>query len=114
MSSFRNHDVSAVRSRLSPDATWWFRTCETVSADVGRRFARDFADHQGVAVAGHTYVIGPFQSGLHLLRPGAEPHWTPDEGLSEGTPSRPIRARWSRWSEPHTITCLHGAVPPGW
>ncbi|MCA9489590.1 MAG: hypothetical protein KC621_06690, partial [Myxococcales bacterium] len=80
----------------------------------GRRFARDFADHQGVAVAGHTYVIGPFQSGLHLLRPGAEPHWTPDEGLCEGTPSRPIRARWSRWSEPHTITCLHGAVPPGW
>lgn len=106
--------LTELRRRLSPGALWWFRTCETFGAIPGHRFARAFAEHQGVAVAGHTYVIGPLQSGLHRLLPGAAPHWSPEEGLVEGTPTTPVRAAVSRWSAPNTLTCLHGSIPAGW
>ena len=36
------------------------------------------------------------------------------EGLAEGTPEAPVRARSSRRCAPRTITCLHGLVRAGW
>lgn len=103
--------LDTLRARLAEDALVWFRTCETAGAHSGQRFVRDLAEHLGARVAGHTYIIGPWQSGLHCLRPGQAPAWDPAEGLREGTPAAPRRARWSRPGAPRTITCLTGELP---
>jgi hypothetical protein len=108
--------LGAVAKRFAAhgDGLWWFRTCETLGARPGHELARDLADHLGARVAGHTFIIGHLQSGLHSLRPGETPCWPDDEGLREGTPSAPKRAFWSRWNRPNTITCLHGRIPAGY
>lgn len=106
--------LEAVRERLAPDALVWFRTCETFGAHAGIDFAERLADFLGARVAGHTYVIHFHQSGLHGLAPGSRAHWSPDEGLAEGTPDEPRRARSSAPWAPRTITCLAGRVPARW
>ena len=99
--------MEAIRDRLvGPDALWWFRTCETLGCVSGHDFARRWTDFFECRVAGHTYIIGPWQSGLHCLEPGEEPDWPVDEGLAEGTPQRPKKALWSKPGEPNTISCL--------
>ncbi len=105
--------LRAVRDRLAPNALWWFRTCETFGAAAGHRFARAWTDFFGCRAAGHTFIIGPWQSGLHSLSPGEAPGWSVTEGLKEGTPDAPGRARWSHPFAPNTITCFHGALPDG-
>lgn len=110
----RRARLEAVRERLAPDALIWFRTCETFGAKPGIAFAEQLADFFGARVAGHTYIIGFHQSGLHGLAPGARADWSPDEGLAEGTPDAPVRARWSWPWRPRTVTALDGAVPADW
>lgn len=100
-----------LRERLTPGALLWFRTCETLGAQPGHDFARSLCDATGARVAGHTFVIGFFQSGLHCLRPGQRPHWSTSEGLARGTPQQPEAALSSSPQAPNTITCLDGAVP---
>jgi hypothetical protein len=102
-----------VRARLCPSALFWFRTCETFGAEPGQRFAERFTVHLGCDGAGHTYIIGPWQSGLHRLRPGEAPTWSVAEGLLEGSPAAPTKALWSTRTAPNTISCLHGVVPAG-
>jgi len=102
-----------IRDRMSHDSLWWFRTCETFGAAPGHRFAKAWANFFGCRAAGHTYVIGPLQSGLHTLMPGEEPDWPLEEGLRRGTDVRRptgqalISAPWS----PNTITCLETSIP---
>jgi hypothetical protein len=103
--------LDALRERLDRDALIWFRTCETLGARAGQDFASALSDFSGATVAGHTFVIGFFQSGLQVLRPGNAPHWSSSEGLAQGTPERPERALPSGPSEPNTITCLAGSIP---
>jgi hypothetical protein len=103
--------LEALRERLSPEALVWFRTCETLGARAGRDFARALGDFTGASVAGHTFVIGYFQSGLHVLAPGASPGWAETEGLREGTPEQPKMAFESGPALPNTITCFTHAVP---
>lgn len=104
--------LCAIRERLAPHgALWWFRTCETLGALAGHDFARAWTDFFDAAVAGHTFVIGFHQSGLHRLRPGQQPGWSLAEGLRRGTPAAPEEALPSRPWAPNTITCLHGRVP---
>ena len=110
----RRSALEAVRERLAPDALVWFRTCETFGAEPGIDFAERLADFLGARVAGHTHVIGFHQSGLHGLHPGTRAHWSPDEGLVEGTPRSPTRARGSAPWLPRTVTCLAGSVPERW
>jgi hypothetical protein len=105
--------LQAVRERLAPDALIWLRTCETLGARPGHDFARALADFTGARVAGHTFVIGYFQSGLHALSPGQLPSWDPTEGLAAGTADRPERAHASSPTEPNTITCFTGRLPDG-
>ena len=107
-------NIDAVRERLSPSALVWFRTCETFGATDGRELAARLADRLGARVAGHTYVIGFYQSGLFGLRPGDAPYWPGDHGLAEGAPDRPVRARVSTPGAPRTLTCLGGRVPETW
>lgn len=110
--------LAAIRERLAPDPEgtpplWWFRTCETFGASAGQEFARDWAEFFDCRAAGHTYIIGPWQSGLHTLEPGEIPRWSLSEGLAAGTPEAPERALWSARGEPNTITCMHGTIPAG-
>jgi hypothetical protein len=103
--------LEALRERLTPDALVWFRTCETLGADAGQDFARALGDFTGARVAGHTYVIGYWQSGLHSLAPGARPDWDPTEGLAAGDARAPERALPSRPDCPSTITCFTPRLP---
>jgi len=103
----------AVRERLSPDALLWFRTCETLGARAGQDFAAALGDATGARVAGHTFVIGFFQSGLHCLRPGDAPAWSATEGLAQGSAEHPESALNSTPHAPNTITCLTGQIPEG-
>jgi len=102
-----------LRSRLLPAAgsSIWFRTCETLGGPAGHTFAPALADFLGARVAGHTHVIGFWQSGLHSLQPGALPHWPEDEGVLEDPASV---AAGSSPLAPHTIQCLRGTIPAGW
>ena len=103
--------LCAVRERLTPEALIWFRTCETLGGTAGQSFASALAEFTGAAVAGHTFEIAFFQSGLRALRPGAAPHWSPAEGIARGVPSAPQRALPSHPREPNTITCLTTQLP---
>lgn len=104
-------ELEAVRARMTEDGLFWFRTCETLGARAGQDFARAFADFMGVRVAGHTYEIAYFQSGLQTLAPGTLPHWDPTQGLTQGTAESPVRAKRSHPNEPNTITCLTSDIP---
>jgi hypothetical protein len=103
--------IEALRERLAPGALLWFRTCETLGADAGHDFARALGDFTGARVAGHTFVIGYWQSGLHELAPGATPRWDRTEGLAAGTAARPERALSSGPRVANTITCLRARLP---
>ena len=106
--------LRALRDHLAPDALVWFRTCETFGANKGHDFAQRLAEFLRVRVAGHTYIIGVHQSGLHGLVPGARPDWSADEGLAEGTAATPVRAKRSRPWAPRTLTCFQSSVPAAW
>jgi hypothetical protein len=103
--------LEGLRERLSPGALIWFRTCETLGARSGQDFAAALGDFTGASVAGHTYVIGYFQSGLHVLAPGGAPTWAASEALVEGTEEDPQRALSSGPLEPNTITCFTPRLP---
>jgi len=110
----RHHAAySAFRERLTPDALLWFRTCETLGARPGQDFAAALGDATGARVAGHTFVIGFYQSGLHCLRPGQAPHWPDTEGLARGSAVQPELALTSSPAAPNTVTCLTGCIPDG-
>ncbi len=109
-----HHGLREVRERLTERSLWWFRTCETFGASAGHDFAQAFTDFLGCDAAGHTHIIGPWQSGLHRLSPGRRPHWSPTEGLRLGTAREPRRAWRSQPWRPHTVHCLQGMVPRGW
>ena len=98
--------LEALRAHLLPGALVWFRTCETLGARPGHDFAERLASWLGARIAGHTFVIGYYQSGLHALAPGVRPDWPATEGLAAGSPDAPERARWSAPWAPHTVTAL--------
>lgn len=108
--------IQALRERLVPggEALVWLRTCESFGAAAGHDFASRLADGLGARVAGHTFIIGALQSGLHGLLPGHTPDWPAEEGIKEGTAEKPIRAHGSGIRRPRTITCFEGAVPAKW
>ncbi|MHB8876627.1 MAG: hypothetical protein ACYC8T_23270 [Myxococcaceae bacterium] len=105
--------LAAIRSRLVPGgaALWWFRTCETFGRAEGQAFAASWVRFFGCRAAGHTYVIGPLQSGLHVLAPGQTPAWPLDEGLPHG--GAVGRARRSMPGSPNTVSFLSGKIPRG-
>jgi hypothetical protein len=106
--------LARIRERMLPagQSLWWFRTCELFGADAGHEFARAWSDFFDATTAGHTFIISHWQSGLHSLRPGQTPSWSAEEGLIEGTAAEPVRARWSSWRAPNTVSFLSGHIPP--
>jgi hypothetical protein len=103
--------LARIRARLAPGALFWFRTCQTFGAEKGQRFVSALAETLGCRIAGYTYIIGWWQSGLHVLAPGEKPTWPTNEGVAGGTPAAPTQALWSTPFEPRTITCLDGRLP---
>ncbi len=91
----------------SPQSLWWFRCCDVFGTEKGHDFARRWTRFFNCRAAGHTYTIGFLQSGLHVLEPGAEPHWPHNEGVLPWM----SHAKESSLLAPNTIACLRGALP---
>ncbi|MFT5679613.1 MAG: hypothetical protein ACI8RZ_000517 [Myxococcota bacterium] len=107
-----NPALRRVRANLTgPDALWWWRTCETYGALPGQQLAEQWSSFLGCRSAGHTHIIGLWQSGLRGIRPGQSAWWGAEEGLSEGTPAAPKRAKTSSITAPDTISFLTGTIP---
>lgn len=102
-------DWRAVAARLSPSSLVWWRTCSAFAGQAGHTLASTMASFFNCRVAGHTYVIGPLQSGLHSVTPSQQPTWSITEGLHADGSSL-TSTPWA----PNTITCLHGAFPSTW
>lgn len=97
---------AVLRTAVTPDSLVWFRSCSVFFGAKGRIFAERTANELGCRIAGHTHVIGPWQSGLYSLRPGVAPTW--DVGNGDWMNLK------SGWREPRTIFCTRMAVPGGW
>jgi hypothetical protein len=100
------------RMRSGSEGLWWFRTCETFGTATGQAFAQAWTRFLGCRAAGHTYVIGFWQSGLHSILPGQRPTWAAEEGVPGGDGARSMALR-SHPGAPNTISCLHGQIPAG-
>lgn len=103
----------AFASRLTKDSLVWFRTCATIGNASGHEFAREFSRFFGCRVAGNTFNIGFWHSGLHSLLPDAEPSWPLKEGVSNPGTDHEEQASSGR-KKPHTILFLRSHLPGGW
>jgi len=101
--------LAEIKTRLSADSLWWFRSCDVFGTETGHEFARRWTRFFGCRAAGHTYTINMLQSGLHVLAPGQEPTWSTTEGVVPGL----AHASTSRVFAPNTITFLHNTVHRG-
>jgi hypothetical protein len=107
-------EVDAFKEALAPGALVWLRCCSAFGAASGRAFAARLADRLGARVAGHTFIIGVWQSGAHSVAPGADPAWDPNEGLDLDPATRsPRGALESSRRAPQTLHCLRLGFPPG-
>lgn len=106
--------IDRFRANLAgPEALFWLRCCSAFGGQRGRAFAGQLANRLGCRVAGHTHVIGFWQSGTHSLQPGELAAWSPREGLRlEG--DRVVSALGSSPKGPNTMTCLGIDLPAGW
>lgn len=104
-------EMDALRASLAEGALVWLRCCSAFGNAEGRDFAPALADRLGARVAGHTFIIGAWQSGTHSLGPGERPAWSVEEGVERG--ARGAKAQVSSPFAPHTVTCLHLGLPPG-
>ena len=93
---------------------FWARTCSSFAGYPGQRLAWELAQTLGCRVAGHTYKIGPFQSGLRTLAPTEMASWSPYEGVIKGDSTAPLDTAWSTPWAPRTINCLQSEIPSGW
>jgi hypothetical protein len=104
--------LDAFRAHLAgPEAVLWLRCCSAFGATAGRQFAVAASRRLQCRVAGHTYIIGPFQSGTHSVRPGQEPAWDPTEGVNCDAQGKASSPKWSSPCEPATVSCLRLGLP---
>jgi hypothetical protein len=106
-------DIDSLRDVLAGDALVWLRCCSAFGARPGRAFAPALADRLRARVAGHTFIIGAWQSGTHSLRPGERATWDEGEGI-ERRPDGAILPRNSSLGAPRTLAFLRMALPRGW
>lgn len=100
--------------RLLPSSTVWFRTSGTFAGEAGHKFSQVWAKSLDCRVAGHTFDLGFFQSGLHIVTPNDVPQWPMTEGIAEGTAAKPITLRKSMPWCVNTLTCLNSARSHRW
>ena len=97
-----------LKQRLDKNSVVWFRSCNVFSGQEGHLFAKVISKMLECKVASHTYIVGPWQSGLHTIRPDEEPNWDVDEGIDDG--KKLMSLPWS----PNTVFCLTSEIPKGW
>ena len=100
--------LSNLKNRLTNDSLVWFRSCNVFAGKEGQLFAKVISSALECRIASHTYIVGPWQSGLHTIKPGQEPAWTEEEGLDGD------KKLWSMPWSPNTVFCLTGKVPESW
>jgi hypothetical protein len=106
-------DLDGLRDVLADDALVWLRCCSAFGAPPGRAFAPALADRLRARVAGHTFIIGAWQSGTHSLRPTERPSWDEGEGI-ERRADGSILPRNSTMTAPRTLACLRMSLPRDW
>ena len=103
--------LDALRDALDgPASLFWMRCCSAFGHSVGQRFAEALAVRLGCRVAGHTHIIGVFQSGAHSLRPGEKARWSVDEGVRKAN-GQAVGALTSTWRAGNTVSCLALELP---
>jgi hypothetical protein len=103
--------LDALRGALAgPESLFWLRCCSAFGHSTGQRFAEALAQRLGCRVAGHTHIIGFFQSGTHSLRPGEEAAWGADEGVKKSG-GQALSALTSTPGAPNTVSCLTLGLP---
>jgi hypothetical protein len=98
-----------LKKRLTSNSVVWFRSCNVFMGQEGHLFAKVISKMLGCTIASHTYIVGPWQSGLHTIRPDEEPKWDLEEGIEQSG-----KKLWSMPWSPNTIFCLTGKIPKGW
>jgi hypothetical protein len=94
--------------RLDEDAVVWFRSCNVFTGHEGKLFAVTMSKILNCKIAAHTYIVGPWQSGLHTIKPDEKPSWSVEEGM-EGE-----KRLWSMPWSPNTVFCLTNKIPKEW
>ena len=103
--------LDALKGALEgPESLLWLRCCSAFGHSTGSRFAEALALRLGCRVAGHTHIIGFFQSGTHSLRPGQKAAWDEGEGVKKSG-GQAISALTSTASAPNTVSCLTLGLP---
>lgn len=107
--------VSAL-SKVRVKKLFWLRTCASFAGTAGHSLAKSLADTLRCRVAGHTYNIALLHSGLHSLRPGANPAWSSTEGwVSAKRMGHAVdKIASSGPFAPNTITFMHSSFPSTW
>ena len=103
--------IDAFKAALEgPESIFWLRCCSAFGHTTGQQFAEALAVRLGCRVAGHTHIIGVFQSGTHSLRPGAKATWDAGEGVKRSG-GNAISALTSAPDAPNTVSCLALGLP---
>lgn len=102
-----------LKERVTPETVIWFRSCNVFAGQEGHLFAIAFCQFMNCVIAGHTFIVGPWQSGLHTIRPGERPNWSKEEGLIKKEDGS-VEKVWSKPWSPNTVFCLTGKIPKGW
>jgi len=95
-----------VQVGVSPTSLVWFRMCSVFFGAKGQAFAERTANELNCRTAGHSHVIGPWQSGLYSLKPGQTPSWAVGNGV--------WRSVKSGWRKQRTVFCTNMSFPDGW
>lgn len=93
---------------VTPESIVWFRMCSVFYGEKGLRFAHNTALQLGCRVAGHSRIIGPWQSGLFRVTPGGTPSWADPERFENwmDAKSGPFQQR--------TIACFRMSFHDSW
>ena len=112
-SSELNKKLILLKKRLTPESVIWFRCCNVFAGNEGKYFSIISSQFFECKIAAHTFIVGPWQSGLHTISPGSRPTWPINEGLEiqdDGT----IKKLWSTPWAPNTVFCLSNKIPEDW
>lgn len=102
-----------LKQRLTPESLIWFRCCNVFAGAEGKFFSLTSSQFFNCTVAAHTFIVGPWQSGLHTMKPGKRPDWEKTEGL-EVSEDGSVKKLWSTPWAPNTVFCLSNTIPEGW
>lgn len=116
---YRPHILDLQR-RMVYNGVFWFRSCSAFAGRNGQRFARAMAKMLERRVAGHTYFIWLWHSGLRVVQRPTEDNplpianWDLLEGIGAGTAEMPFRLSKSGPRQPRTIGCWRTQIPWPW